>query len=250
MKTYKAIIVDDETAARENLKDMLAAYCPRVQVVQEAQTVNDACQIIVSTAFDILFLDINLGSQTGFDVLKQIDNNLRFHTVFTTAYDEYAITAFKYAARDYLLKPISKTTLLQAIEKIDALEKPALSSDTVYQLLMQLQKSDTKKFLISTKEGWDVIHAHKVMYLSADGSYTTLFLENGKSFQSSKNLKYYQGLLAELSYFLRVHKSYIVNTLHIIRIVKSDGGSIVMTDGNSIPLSTEAKELVYNLYKE
>ena len=249
MKTYKAIVVDDETAARESLKDMLAAYCPRVQVINEAHNVNDACKLIASTAFDILFLDINLGSQTGFDVLKQIDN-LRFHIVFTTAYHEYAITAFQYAARDYLLKPISKKALLQAIEKIDALEKPALNSDAVYQLMTQLQKNYTKKFLISTKEGWEVIHAHKLMYLGGDGSYTSLFLENGTSFQSSKNLKYYQGLLADLSYFLRVHKSYIINTSHIVRIIKSDGGSIVMTDGNTIPLSTEAKELVYKLYKE
>jgi two-component system LytT family response regulator len=250
MKTYKALIVDDEPAARENLKDLLHSYCPQVKVTGMAANATEARELMAHATFDILLLDINLGTETGFDLLQPLSSPYPFHVIFVTAYDEYAIKAFKYAAKDYLLKPINKHELLQAIEKIDAAEKAGQPLNGFAETADNTLKPDNKKFLLPTKDGWEVVQAGRILYLNAEGSYTTLYLDNGKVLHASKNLKHYQSLLSNLPFLLRVHKSYIVNTCFITRIIKSDGGSIVMTNGTTIPLSPEIKDLVYNLYKE
>lgn len=251
MKLLNALIVDDEFQARENLKDMLEAYCPDVVVADECKDVTTALVKIANFRFDILFLDINLGAETGFDLLGKLEGEKNFHIVFVTAYDQYALKAFKAEAIDYLLKPLSRTDLIQCIEKIKRralVHVPSLNPDLL-SVIKALQKAEVKKIIVpGRKDGSDIIAATRIIYLQADGSYTKIWLDQGRELYSSKNLKHYEMVLEETSLFIRVHKSFLVNREHITRIIKTQPARIILSNDAIIPISEQMKEMIYNIF--
>lgn len=249
MRQLKAIIIDDEMTARESLKLLIDQYCPEITVIGEADDLTTGIEIIDNFSFDLLFMDINLGKHTGFDILDVVRNN-KYHLVFLTAYDEFAIKAFKSKALDYLLKPISYTDLRSLISRIQNLEnlKTNVSDNSI--VLNNYYNLINKKIVIPGKDGSDIISVSDIIYLEGAGSYTNIFISNRKEIFSSRPLKHYETLLIEMPQFVRVHKSFIVNRDYISKIIKSQGGLLVMTNGTTIPISENHKQQVYKMFED
>lgn len=238
----KAVIVDDEIRSREFLKSLVEEFCPDVKVAALASSVEEAVNIIRTQKPDLVFLDIELQTGTGFDVLLQF-NEPGFHVVFTTAYDHYAIKAIKFSAVDYLLKPIDVEELQMAVERAMEIVKKNTGGQTINTLLQNLRKPATTDYSITlaTSEGLEFVPLQNIIRLEASGPYTYFFLKEGKKIMVSKNLKEYETILGEYNFF-RVHNSHIINIKEVKRLVKTDGGYAVMNDDSMIAISPKKKD--------
>ena len=235
----KVIIIDDEALAIDGLVSMIKYNFKDIQIVATANHVIDAVKLINLHQPDLLLLDINMPEYTGFDLLDMFPNS-NFKIIFTTAYDKYAIRAFKYATVDYLLKPIESTELISAIDKVRNHIKQDANQIALFKASL---KGDFNKITIATIEGYEFIELNNLIRIEADGNYSTLFLTN-KKIITSKVLKYYDELLMEDSNFIRVHASHIINKRHILKFIKADGGSLVMSDNENISISSRKKQEV------
>lgn len=239
---YRALIVEDEILNRDFLKNLLNEFCPAIEVAGTAATVEEAVSLVNSQSPEIVFMDIELQSATGFDVLERVKNH-QFEVIFTTAYDHYAIKAIKFSAIDYLLKPINFEELQKAVDK--AIENLQIKEkDSKLELLLKnIRRPSGEEFSISlpTSEGIEYIPLNQIIRLEAKGPYTTFFMKNGNSLMICKNLKEYELLLTEHGFF-RLHNSYIVNMKEVKKMIKADGGYAVMNDDSMIAISPKKKE--------
>ncbi|HEU4471439.1 MAG TPA: LytTR family DNA-binding domain-containing protein [Flavisolibacter sp.] len=246
----KAVIVEDEVRSRELLHKLIGEFCPDVQVAGLAASVEEAIALIDRVQPSLVFMDIELHSGTGFDVLQRVKAS-SFHLIFTTAYDHYAVRAIKFSAIDYLLKPIDVEELQQAVEKV----KGKVESDTgglaLQMLLKNLNKPAGTDFSItlSTSEGLEFIPLQTIIRLESSGPYTYFFLKGGKKIMVSKNLKEYELLLSEHQFF-RVHNSHMVNLREVTRMIKTDGGYAIMSDGSQISISPKKREAFLGLISQ
>ena len=238
----KALIVDDERKSRESLKVLINDYCQDVEVVGVASNVEEAVDLVDIHEPDIVFLDIQMNAETGFDLLKKVAP-VNFEVVFTTAYSEYAIEAIKFSALDYLLKPIDIEELKQAIKKYKNKKSGNLISKKIENLIDNFKNnhSDSFKMALPTAEGLVFVNLSDIVYLEADGSYTKVFKKNGEVFMVTKNLKEYEGLLSKKNFF-RIHNSYLINLDEIERYVKGEGGYVVMKNGKNLDVSKRKKQ--------
>ncbi len=237
----KAIIVEDELRSREFLNNLVKEYCPGVQVLAMAATVDEAIQAINTHKPELVFLDIELHTGTGFDVLESVEDT-NFHVIFTTAYDHYAVKAIKFSAVDYLLKPIDVDELQSAVQKVS--NKMSGNDQQALQVLLQnLRKPLGSDFSITlaTSEGLEFVPLQQIIRLEASGPYTHFFLKEGKKIMVSKNLKEYELLLTE-HHFFRVHNSHIINMKEVKRMIKTDGGYAIMNDESMISISPKKKD--------
>lgn len=211
----RAVIIDDEKLARDVIFNYLKEYCPDVEVVAQAATVQNAYEAIIKTAPDLIFLDIEMPDGKGFDLLKMFDR-INFRIIFVTAYSEYAIKAFRFSALDYLLKPVKIDELIEAVAKIRDTEQHGISREIVKTLLNNLRSSSPRQstLIIPNIKGFDVLKLNEIIMCQADGYCTNFFLTNDRKVVSSKNLKHFTGLLEDQN-FLRVHHSYLVNLDHV-----------------------------------
>ena len=240
MQQLTTVIVDDEARSRSTIKDMLSLYCPELKVVGEASNVSEAVHLIRSVCPDVVLLDIKMPDGTGFDVLEQLESK-DFALVFITAFDEYAIKAFKFNAIDYLLKPIDPDELVQTVERIKT-QKRTLQTDLsmVLNNLKDLKK-ENKKLVLKTAESIFVVNVSDIIRCEASGNYTTFYVHGQHSILVSRTLKDYEELLLDYA-FIRIHQSHLVNLDHVLRYDKSDGGTLVMTDDLSVPVATRKRE--------
>jgi two-component system LytT family response regulator len=238
----KAVIVEDEIRSREFLKSLVEEYCPTVKVFAMAASVDEAVEAVNNHRPDLLFLDIELHTGTGFDVLGRV-NHHNFNVIFTTAYDHYAIKAIKFSAVDYLLKPIDVEELQAAVQKASDKMQNNTSEQTLQLLLKNLQKPADTDFSVTlaTSEGLEFVPLQQIIRLEASGPYTHFYMKGGKKIMVSKNLKEYELLLADHQFF-RVHNSHIINLKEVKRMVKSDGGYAVMTDDSMITISPKKRD--------
>ena len=238
----KALIVDDEFRSREFLKSLVEEFCPDIKITGMAATVDEAVSLINSQKPDLVFLDIELQTGTGFDVLQQFAEP-KFHVVFTTAYDHYAIKAIKFSAVDYLLKPIDVEELEKAVEKAKNKVESNTSKQTISMLLENLRKPANTDYSITlaTSEGLEFVPLQNIIRLEASGPYTYFFLKEGKKIMVSKNLKEYETMLGDYNFF-RVHNSHIINMKEVKRMIKTDGGYAVMNDESMIAISPKKRE--------
>jgi two-component system LytT family response regulator len=238
----KAIIVEDEVRSREFLKNLVEEYCPTVQVVAMAASVEEAIEAVNTRKPDLLFLDIELHTGTGFDVLQGVGYH-NFSVIFTTAYDHYAIKAIKFSAVDYLLKPIDVDELQAAVQKVSEKMQNNTSQQTLQLLLKNLQKPADTDFSITlaTSEGLEFVPLQQIIRLEASGPYTHFYMKGGKKIMVSKNLKEYELLLGDHQFF-RVHNSHIINMKEVKRMIKTDGGYAVMNDDSMITISPKKKD--------
>ena len=218
---YKAIIVDDEEMARTLLEGMLQLYCPEVEVVALCKDLPSGVKAIHKQKPDLVFLDIEMPGHSGLELLDFFDENeIDFSVIFVTAYNRYAIQAFKLSAIDYLLKPIETEDLKNAVD-LFIKQKERVN----YAILKNnLQAHVSKKIGINGVSSIVFVDVDDILFFQADGSYSMVFLKDGKTIIASKSLKHFENILVENLHFFRCHKSYIVNLNYITEYVKSDGG--------------------------
>ncbi len=234
----KALIVDDEQFCRENLKFMLKEYCPEIIGIETAADADEARFIISKNRPDVLFLDIQMPRENGFELLNSIDN-IPLSIIFTTAHNEYALQALKVRAIDYLEKPINIDDLQGAIKRLKehtpaGNERFNVIKDAIRQAYTE---HESERIAIPMRDGFEIIPCKEIVHLEASESYTTIYLADGKKLLSSKNIKVYEDKLSPLVFF-RVHKSHIINMrYHLKGFNRLDGNSAVMSNGKHIPIA-------------
>jgi len=236
-----AIIVDDEVSGAKGLERLLNKYCPEVRVLTLVHSVDEAEQKIPALSPDMVFLDIEMPFGSGFDLLNRLQNN-RFEVIFTTAYSQYAIKAFKHNAIDYLLKPIDPDELVEAVKRCEEKKgKEIMDFKKLENLFSSLAKPHKiQKLPIHTQEGIIYFDIDNVVRLQAYGNYTIIYLTEGKKITSSKTLKEYEEMFSNREFF-RIHKTSLVNLLHIKQYHKGDGGEVLMSDGALLEVSRYKK---------
>lgn len=236
-----AVIIDDEAKGRLALREKLAAYCQQVQILAEATNGQEALMLIQHHKPQLIFLDIEMPRMNGFEMLNELTDK-NFHIIFTTAYDQYAIKAIKYAAFDYLLKPIDIEELRTAVSKADSRENNQTKKQVeLLRQNMQHPKKQLFKLAIPTLDGLFFYDINDIIYLEANSNYTNIFLTDKIKITASKTLKEFEELLPE-DIFFRVHHSYLINLNYIKRYIKGDGGQIELKNGTYVDVSRRKKD--------
>ncbi|MBK7220464.1 MAG: response regulator [Saprospiraceae bacterium] len=235
-----ALIIDDEEKGRLVLRQKLADHCPDVVVIGEADGGENGKSMIESLRPDVVFLDIEMPGINGFEMLNKL-NEKNFHLIFTTAYNQYAIKAIKFAAFDYLLKPIDIEELKAAISRIRNL-KTADVSGQLEVLTLNSQKSikNFNKIAIPTLDGFSFFDLNELIHLDADSNYTLLHFTENRKILASRTLKEFEDQLEE-ERFIRLHNSHLVNVSFITRYIKGEGGQVVLANGKIIDVSRRKK---------
>lgn len=233
-----AIIVDDEPIARKLLQVLINDYIPEVVIVDTCNDILSAVKSIKKNNPDLVFLDIEMPNDNGLEIFQFFtDDEINFHIIFTTAYHQYAIQAFKLSAVDYLLKPIDPKDLKNAVEKFINKEKVFR---TKYNILQDnLQHSGKKKLVVSTTSFIRYIDVDSITYIQADGAYSKIIYGENESIYSSKSLKYYDEIFFKYPMFMRTHKSFLINLDKVKEYVRTDGGSIKMKNGDLVGISSD-----------
>ncbi|MCD4734666.1 MAG: LytTR family DNA-binding domain-containing protein [Bacteroidales bacterium] len=240
------VVIDDEQKARETIINILGLGSLPFQVVGEADSIGSGFDLILEKRPGLVLLDINLIDGTGFDLLRKFDN-IFFKVIFITAHEEHAITAFKFSAMDFILKPIIAGELLQAVEKAIETIKEEENRLKISALFSNLDK--IKKIVLKTAESIHIVQVRNIIRCESDVNYTYFFLENGQKLIVSKTLKEYVELLEPAGFF-RTHQSHLVNLDHILRYDKAEGGHLVLDDKSIVPVSSRKKEELFRLFEK
>jgi two-component system LytT family response regulator len=239
----KAVIVDDEPYCCEILAAMIESDCPDVEIVNISSNGADALKAIKQLSPNLVFLDVEMPKMNGFEMLEQL-SSINFHLIFTTSYDQYALKAIRFSAIDYLLKPIDREELKKAIEKVnDRIQIPVPQQ---LEILLQKFKQPSKpvnKIALPTMEGLQMIPVDSIISCESDDNYTNIKLKSGKKLLVTRSLKEIEESLEQHS-FIRVHRSYLVNMNEIEKYIKGEGGYLVMSDGTSIDVARNKKEVL------
>ncbi|MEO8712080.1 MAG: LytTR family DNA-binding domain-containing protein [Parafilimonas sp.] len=246
MKNIRTAILDDEISNIEILKTILLD-CENVEVIWTADNLDDALANIERERVDVVFMDIQLPPYTSFELLPKI-SNLNFEIVFVTAYQEYAVRALKMAAMDYILKPFKASDIIAAIEKVRNKQSKFGEISGLVKNYFTSAPENFSKIVVHVADGYDIVDINKIMYIEALDSYSKIKLTGNITYVASKSLKDFEELLTEKGFY-RVHKSYLINVRHMIKIVKGVGASIIMTDGASIPISARKKDVFFEELK-
>lgn len=240
-----AIVVDDEANSRAILKNYLQKYCPTVQVLGEAASVQETLKILETENPDLLFLDVEMPYGNAFDLLEQVPDRT-FETVFVTAYDHYAVDALNAQATYYLLKPIAIDNLIKAVDHVTHIkEREKELQDKV--LTPKISATADGKITIPQQDGFEVLKISEILYCQADDNYTKIFLNSGQKLVS-KTLKYFEDSLKDQG-FVRIHKSYLVNINMIVRYKKGKGGSVQLSSGKELMVSSSKKGTLLDYFK-
>lgn len=243
----KAILIEDEKNVRKGLIQMLNTFCPDIQIVGEAGSVKEAIKLSKTNLFDLVFLDIELPDGSGIDFLRTVHPR-NFQVIFVTAYNQYAIDAFRLSATDYLLKPVNPEHLVEAVKKVTQMYSKTIT-DTSLSLLLHNWSGQESKMMLKDADNIYIIKVKEILHCTADGGYTHFFLESGQEILTSINLKEYEKILSKWG-FIRSHHSHLVNYNHITRFSKSDGGMLVLSNGKEIPVSSRKKEHLLKTLQE
>lgn len=243
----KAIIIDDELKGRIALRQKIADYCPGVEVAGEAATAEEGIEVIRRLQPQIVFLDIEMPGMNGFEMLKAIDQQ-NFHLIFTTAYDQYALKAFRFAAFDYLLKPVDIEELRQAVSRV--MQQSQHQTPQKIEALEENLRAGTMltKIAVPSSNGLFFYNLSDIVCLEAQSNYTVIHFLSDPKLVASRTLKEFEELLPPDSFF-RAHHSYIINLHYIKRYIRGDGGQIEMQNGKYIDLARRKKELFLSLIK-
>lgn len=241
----KAIIIEDEERSRIVLQNLVETYCPGVEVVGTADSVISGTRLVKAERPDILFLDVQINGGTGFDVLDKSEG-LTAAVIFTTAYDHYALKAFKFSAIDYLLKPIDIEELKAAVRKVAASSRQDEEQYKIRNLLSNLKHPEEDPvLLLSTLEAVEFVRIRDIVRCEAQGAYTQVFLRDVKPVMVSKVIKEFEYLLQDFGFY-RVHQSHLVNLKEVRKYVKSDN-YLLMRDGAQIQLARSRKDDFFNV---
>ncbi len=237
----KAIIIDDEPNAVGLLELRLAQYCPQIEVVAACTNSVKGVEAIKFHQPDLLFLDIEMPQMNGFQVLEAI-GDISFSLIFVTAYDKFAVKAFKYSALDYILKPIETEELIAAVSKVEKHQRTNL--EQVNHLKQQLSsdaKAQPNQIALPYQNGVKFVNIEQILYVESDNNYTKFWLNDGKTYMVMKSLKEMQELLEDRG-FLRIHRQYLVNIDQITKFVKGELSYLVLTNSVQIPVSRNHRD--------
>jgi two-component system LytT family response regulator len=241
----RTIIVDDDYKACQNMKLLIEKHCPDLKYVGEAYTVKDAAALVTKEKPELVFLDMRMGSERGFELFKLADlSNCK--VIIASAYEEFAIDAFEFSAIDYLLKPINAKRLQGAVKKAkQEIEDHNNEKSGYHSLIHEIQEikkstSTPHRVSIPTIFGSVFLDYTAIIRCEADRNYTRIFMTDNKTVMSSKNLSEIQSLLPE-SVFQRIHHSHIINLNFMVEYHKGKQGYVVMSDESEIPISQNKK---------
>jgi two-component system LytT family response regulator len=246
MKTIKAAILDDENSNIEILKKILQD-ANNVEVVWTANNIQDGRKNIESQNVDVIFMDIKMPPHTSFELLEEISEP-KFEVIFVTAYQEYAVQALKMAAMDYILKPFKASDILTALDKVRNKQNKFGEIAGLMKNYFNTMPDNFSKIVVHVADGYDIVDINDIMYIEALDSYSKLKLKGNQSYVASKSLKDFEELLTEKGFY-RIHKSYLINIRHMIKIVKGISASVIMTNGTSIPISARKKDVFFEELK-
>jgi two-component system, LytTR family, response regulator len=235
-----AVIIDDEQSSREVLTNMLERHCPHVKIMGEADSVSTGKLLILKQHPKVIFLDIEMPSGSGFDLLKEIGTTAA-EVIFITAHNHYAIHAIKIHALDYLIKPISAQELIQAVSRIK--DKDTLVTRKALELLQEQLSGKSpypEQLAVPSQTGLEVIKIGDILYCEGDKNYTTFYLNDGSKILSSKTLKEYERMLPP-GIFIRAHQKYLINIKFVKRYLRGRGGVLIMSNGKNIDVAHSKK---------
>lgn len=242
MNKLRALIIDDAAQARKLLRLMLESVVDGVEVVGEAAAAEEGQQLVSALQPDVVFLDIEMPGQSGIQLATHwAECKEEINVVFTTAYSEYGVTAFRLSAVDYLLKPIKEEHLREAVEKIRKEKRKGAKSEVLGHLVHNLTTDKERMLTIPVIGGFEFARLDDILRIEADGSYARVIQKNRKPIVVAKNLKYFETALSGDARFLRVHRSFLINVAHVSRFT-SGRSSLIMTDGTEIDVARERKE--------
>jgi two-component system LytT family response regulator len=244
----KAIIVDDDIIARLVLRGILEENFPDIVILAESKDVPSAVTAIHEHKPDLVFLDISMPGYSGLELLKFFDESqITFKIIFVTAFSEYAINAFELSAVGYILKPVRIDALAKALHKV------RIDSDNDLKKLKTLQINMEnpldKRVALNTGDGITFLELNNILYLKADGSYTHFYTTDKHRITVAKKISDFERLEA-MGNFLRIHRSHIVNLSRIQKILKQDGGMVIMENGEILSISAERKNNLYNKFQD
>jgi two-component system LytT family response regulator len=238
----RAVVIDDEPMAREALLALIERYSPEVEIIGTAGDIETSVNIIRKGRPELIFLDVQLMDGTGFDVLTRLDNE-SYKIIFVTAFEEYAITAFKFSAMDYILKPVNPDDLVKAVGKVqDSLDRESMARRL--EVLIEnisSQARENRKIALRTATSMHIVNLSEIIRCQSEKNYTQFFLSGGDVITVSKTLKEFEEMLSPFG-FVRVHQSHLVNLDHVRRYDKSDGGSLILSDDSLVPVSMRKKD--------
>ena len=244
----RTVVIEDEEHSRKMLMEMLQENCRAISVVASADSVKTGLTAIAEQKPELVFLDIELQSETSFEILEKLPE-INFELVFTTAFDHYALKAIKFCAIDYLLKPIDLNELRIAVAKAEKrLNREYLNKNL--EVLVNNLKSGSQnnhRIALSTLEGLLFVNVRDIIYCESSGPYTKFIFKHGDKIVTSKHLKEYEDLLGGYDFF-RIHKSYLVNLQEIKKYIRGDGGHLIMSDGATLSVSKQRKESFLRIY--
>ena len=246
MQKIRSVIVEDEAAAREALKNYLSKYCPQVEVIGEAQNIKEAVPLLHETLPQLVFLDVEMPFGNAFDVLEAC-KDLQFETIFVTAFSEYSLKALNQSAAYYLLKPISIEELIVAVNKVQQhiINNELFNRNKIIVENFRETKPDKQRVILPTLEGFEVVKMEEIVRLRGNGNFTDIYLSNGSKKMVCRFLKHFSELLPFP--FIRVHKSHIIN----VNFVKSynKGGFLTLHDASEIEVSPTYKDEFLQKFK-
>ena len=246
----RCVLIDDESNSLEMMEWLLKTYCPQVKIEAMCNAAAKGIEAINIYKPDLVFLDIEMPHMNGFDMLEQFDK-LFFDVVFCTAYDQFAIRAFKYSALNYLLKPIDPEDLKETIRRIE--ERKTTPSkeqlELLFQNIRQTAKPTVQRIALTTGDGMIFVPTSDIIYCQAESNYTSVVLTGGKKIVVSKVLKDIDEALSGPDFY-RVHNSYLINLNQISKFVRGDGGYVIMADGATVSISRSRRQEFMELFEK
>jgi len=240
----KAILVDDEPDGIRTLKKLLELNCPEVEIVGTCSNAMTAKLMLEEIQPDLVFLDVRMPGKSGLEMLTELPEQ-NFEVIFVTAHNEYMLQALQFSAVDYLMKPVDEDRLVEAVERVKKRmmqSTPAGNTEALLHNINKIGNPMEMRLCLPTLKGFTIVKLEEIVYCEAQRSYTVFRLTNNKTIMISKPLFDYDKLLND-TIFLRVHKSFLINLLHIKEYMRGDGGTVVMSNGMEIEVSRRKKEM-------
>ena len=248
-----ALLIDDDANLRNGMKSLLERYAPEIKIIGEADSVKTGIDTMQLLNPEVVFLDIQLGDGTGFDILEEIANKKgksTSHIVFITAHEQYAVKAFRFSALDFLLKPVDPEELEKVVVKLKNVLHKNDSYAHIDLLLENIRKKvdNFRRIALSTSDGIHLFEISDIIRCESEDNYTKFYIKNSKPILISKTLKEYEDMLTEHG-FERIHQSHLINLSYLKSYIKKDGGYVVMADNSNLPISQRKKERLQELLK-
>ena len=247
----KTILIDDEPRGINSMQKLLQLNCPDVNVVATCTNADEGYEKINEHHPDLVFLDIAMPVKNGFDLLREIKEP-NFEVIFVTAHNTFMIEAFHFSAIDYLLKPVEDELLIEAVKRAEKRIIDKVGSNNIQALLYNMTQKQTPKNMklcIPSLKGFQVVELNDILYAEAAGNYTNFYFSNQHTICTSKPIHEYEELLDDAG-FVRIHKSYLVNLLHVKEYLKGEGGSIILTNQKELEVARRKKDIFITKMKE